>query len=278
MSKTIIITGASDGIGAAAATQLSRLGHEVVVVGRSPEKTQRFASSIDADHFIADFSDLNAVRELAASIQSRYPHIDVLANNAGGVFGTRDKTRDGHEKTFQVNHLAPFLLTNLLMPTLISSAATVIQTASIAARLYGKIDIGDLENDQRYSANKAYGDSKLENILFTKELDRRYRSSEVSAVAFHPGIVRSSFATDTTSRGMTMLYANPLTKRFLASADEGADQLVWLAQTRPGREWQPGEYYEKRRIATRVNPQVGDQALARELWDRSVELVGVSLS
>ena len=274
MSRTIVITGASDGIGAAAAIQLQSLGHRVVIVGRSAEKTRQVAASVGADYFTADFADLSAVRALADELRGRYPRIDVLANNAGGVFGDRGRTKDGHEKTFQVNHLAPFLLTTLLMPTLVESSATVIQTSSIAARLYGRLDLDDLENDRRYSANKAYGDSKLENILFTKELDRRYRAHGVSAVAFHPGMIRSSFGSDTTSFGMKLVYANPIGRRFLRSADEGADQLVWLAQTEAGVEWQPGAYYESRRVATRINPQSNDAELARTLWDRSVALIG----
>jgi NAD(P)-dependent dehydrogenase (short-subunit alcohol dehydrogenase family) len=269
MPKTIVVTGASDGIGAAAARELREAGHTVVVVGRSPAKTRQVAASIGADHQVADFADLNEVRQLAATLQRRYPRIDVLANNAGGVFGTRDKTIDGFEKTFQVNHLAPFLLTTLLLPTLLSSNATVIQTASIAARLYGNLDLDDLDNDIRYSANKAYGDSKLENILFTRELDARYRSLGLNAVAFHPGIIGSSFAAGTTSLAMRVTYANPLVKPFLGSTRKGADQLVWLAETDPGQAWQPGSYYEKRKIATRVNPQSADRELARRLWDMS---------
>ncbi|WP_159500704.1 SDR family NAD(P)-dependent oxidoreductase [Microbacterium sp. 18062] len=275
MNKTIVITGASDGIGAAAATQLHRCGHRIVIVGRSEEKTRRVASAIAADRFTADFGDLGSVRALAATLTDRYPRIDVLANNAGGVFGTRDKTADGHEKTFQVNHLAPFLLTSLLMPTLVSSSATVIQTASVAARLYGKIDPSDLENDSRYSANKAYGDSKLENILFTKELDRRYRAQGISAVAFHPGFIRSGFAADTTSFGMKLVYSNPIGRRFLSTAEQGADQLVWLAQSAPGTDWQQGAYYEKRQVTTRINPQANDAGLARELWDHSLAILGM---
>ena len=275
MSKTIIITGASDGIGAAAATQLQRNGHSVVVVGRSPQKTAAVADAIGADHFVADFTDLRSVRELAAALTKRYPRIDVLANNAGGVFGSHETTVDGFEKTFQVNHLAPFLLTNLLLPTLIQSSATVIQTASIAARLYGKLDVADLNNDRRYSPNKAYGDSKLENILFTGELHRRYQSQGLAAAAFHPGLIASSFATETTSFSMKMLYANPLTKRLLKSSSDGAEQLVWLAETTPGSAWQSANYYEKRRVATRINPQSADTQLARDLWDASAALVGV---
>ena len=273
MAKTIVVTGASDGIGAAAARQLHKDGHTVVVIGRSPDKTRQVAESIGADHEVADFADLQTVRHLAATLEQRYPRIDVLANNAGGAFGTRDKTVNGFEKTFQVNHLAPFLLTTLLLPTLLTSNATVIQTSSIAARLYGKLDLDDLDNDRHYSANKAYGDSKLANILFTKELDARYRSLGLNAVAFHPGFIGSSFASDTTSFAMRMIYANPLAKRFLGSTQKGAEQLVWLAETDPGQEWQPGSYYEKGKIATRVNPQSTDPELARRLWDASESLL-----
>lgn len=277
MKKTIVITGASDGIGAAAARQLHQRGHTVIVVGRSPDKTRQVADSINADCVVADFTRLDSVRDLAATLEQRWPRIDVLANNAGGVFGTRAKTVDGFEKTFQVNHLSPFLLTSLLLPTLTASKATVIQTASIAARLYGKLELDDFDNDRRYSANKAYGDSKLENILFTKELDRRYRAQGVNAVAFHPGIIGSSFGSETTSFGMRMTYANPVVKPFLGSTQKGADQLVWLAETAPGQAWQPGNYYEKRKIATRVNPQSTDGELARRLWDESEALLSVNL-
>ncbi|WP_338180179.1 SDR family NAD(P)-dependent oxidoreductase [Jatrophihabitans sp.] len=269
MPKTIVITGASDGIGAAAARLLHQDGHTVVVVGRSPDKTRQVADSIGADHLVADFTDLKSVRELASLLGHQYPTIDVLANNAGGVFGAHETTVDGFEKTLQVNHLAPFLLTTLLLPVLIRSKATVIQTASIAARLYGKLDIEDLGNDRNHSPNKAYGDAKLDNILFTRELDARYGSKGISAVAFHPGVIRSGFAADTTSLSMRLTYGNPLVRRFLGSVQQGADQLVWLAETQPGVTWEPGRYYEKRRIATRINPQSTDSDLARRLWDAS---------
>lgn len=275
MNKIIVITGASDGIGAAAARQLHADGHTIVVVGRSPDKTRHIADSIGADHLVADFTELKTVSQLAKTLEQRYPRIDVLANNAGGVFGVRDKTVDGFEKTFQVNHLAPFLLTNLLLPTLLRSQATVIQTASIAARLYGKLDIDDLDNERRYSANKAYGDSKLENILFTTELHARYGSQGLNAVAFHPGIIGSSFASETTSLAMRLTYGNPLVKPFLTSTRKGADQLVWLSETSPGQAWQPGGYYEKRKIAVRVNPQSRDADLARRLWLKSESLLAV---
>lgn len=272
--KTIVITGASDGIGAAAARRLSRDGHDVVVIGRSPERTHAVARSIGANAFTADFGDLASVRDLAEQLLVRYPVIDVLANNAGGVFGNRQITGDGFERTLQVDHLAPFLLTRLLLPTLITSGATLIQTSSIAARLYGKIDLDDLNNERRYSANKAYGDAKLANILFTRELHRRYESHGIRAAAFHPGLIRTSFAQGSTSTSMRMLYSNPLATPILRTADDGADQLVWLAETEPGTEWSSGGYYEKRRVPRRVNPQMYDAALAEALWEKSSALCG----
>lgn len=276
MSKTILITGASDGIGAAAAAALAEQGHTIAVIGRSETKTRQVAESIGSRWFVADFAEFASVRALAASLASAYPRIDVLANNAGGVFGSRATTIDGFERTFQVNHLSPFLLTNLLLPTLLQSAATVIQTSSIAARLYGKLSIEDLDNDRRFSANRAYGDSKLENILFTRELHRRYHAQGLSAAAFHPGVISTGFAGETTSIAMRLTYGNPISKLLLGSPATGADQLVWLASTAPGTEWKSGEYYEKRTPAKRVNPRANDLALAQRLWDRSAELAGLT--
>lgn len=273
--KTVVITGASDGIGAAAARRLHADGHEVVVVGRSPEKTRAIAGELKADHLVADYSRLDDVRELASSLASRHPRIDVLANNAGGMFGARTETVDGFELTFQVNHLAPFLLTNLLQDALIASGATVIQTASIAARLFGRIDMADLDNRRDYTPMKAYGAAKLGNILFTRELHNRLHSHGVNAAAFHPGVIASAFAAGSSSRAMGFLYNNTFARRFLGTPETGADQLVWLAETVPGQAWVPGLYYEKRSIAARVNPQSTRDDLAHELWERSAAMTGL---
>jgi NAD(P)-dependent dehydrogenase (short-subunit alcohol dehydrogenase family) len=273
MDRTIVITGASDGIGAAAARQLSSLGERVVVVGRSAEKTAAVARETGSDHLLADFTRLDDVRRLAADLADRYPVIDVLANNAGGIFGDPGRTVDGFEHTFQVNHLAPFLLTNLLMGTLLRSRATVVNTSSVAAKLFGRLDLDDLDNDRDFSANKAYGDSKLENILFARGLHQRYHEDGLSAAAFHPGIVATSFADHTTS-ALRFVYRNPLLRVALTSPDKGADTLVWLAQAEPGREWASGEFYEHRRIAA-TNEQAYDDDLVRGLWERSAALVGL---
>jgi NAD(P)-dependent dehydrogenase (short-subunit alcohol dehydrogenase family) len=267
---TIIITGASDGIGAAAARQLRR-GHRVVVVGRSPEKTAAVAAEIDAPFHLADYGDLAQVRALASELLTAYPRIDVLANNAGGIF-TRETTVDGFDKTFQVNHLAPFLLTHLLMDRLIESGAKIIQTSSVAHRTFGRIDLDDLQNNRSWNPNKAYGDGKLANVLFTKELHRRYSDRGVTAVAFHPGGIASNFAHDTSSF-MRFAYHTPV-KHLMESVEKGGQRLVWLAEGTPGLTWESGEYYEKNKPG-KVNPQVHDQALARGLWERSEALLGL---
>lgn len=270
--KTIVITGASNGIGAAGARRLHHDGHRVVIVGRSREKTTKIAQELNADHFVADFTSLDEVRGLAADLDRSYPDIDVLVNNAGGIFGDRAKTVDGFEKTFQINHLAPFLLTKLLMDKLIKSRATVIQTSSSGARLFGKLVLDDLDHDRDFTPHRAYGTAKLENILFTKELHRRYHERGISAAAFHPGAVASGFATQSSSF-MKGIYTSRIGRAFMISPEKGADQLVWLAETEPGSDWVPGTYYEKRRAARHNNPQALDADLARRLWDRSEQLL-----
>ncbi len=271
MPKTIVITGASDGIGAAAARQLYADGHHVVVVGRSAAKTQAVARQIGADHFLADFTRLDDVRALAAELNAAYPRIDVLANNAGGVFGGRAKTVDGFEKTFQINHLATFLLTRLLRDKLIASNGAVIQTSSNGARIAGKLVLDDLEHDRDFTPELAYGTAKLANILFTTELHRRYHAQGISAAAFHPGVVATSFANGSES-WLRHLYR--LGRPFMTSPAKGASQLVWLAGGKPGTDWASGTYFEKHKPARRNNPQALDGNLAREFWDRTEKLLG----
>jgi len=268
---TIIITGASDGIGAASARQLRARGHDVVIVGRSPAKTQALARELGAPFHVADYARLADVHRLAAEL-ARYDRIDVLANNAGGIMGQREVTEDGFEKTFQVNHLAPFLLTSLLLERLIASRATVIQTASAAANMWGRgFDIADLQNERDYRPERAYGNGKLENILFTRELHRRHHAHGIAAVAFHPGVVRSNFASDTTHY-MRFLYNAPLKYLVMISPEASGRRLTALAEGQPGVAWQPGEVYNKRKpmpVAFRDD----DGSVARELWERSEEMV-----
>jgi NAD(P)-dependent dehydrogenase (short-subunit alcohol dehydrogenase family) len=266
-NKVIIITGASDGIGAAAAQELHKAQARVIIVGRSPEKTKHVASMIDAPFYLADFTKLREVRELASQLKQNYPRIDVLINNAGGVFGERELTEDEHEKTLQVNYLAPFLLTNLLIDTLTASHATVINTASIANERYGRMDINDLDMEKNYTPERAYGNSKLANILFTQELHRRYHDLGLSTVAVHPGNIASNFAYGSKA-SFRFVYTTALKKIFLQSVEKGAEPLVWLATTTPGTEWLSGEYYEKHKLG-KINDQAKDPKLAHSLWKLS---------
>src|SRR6201999_4393847 len=154
--RTILITGASDGIGAAAARRVRAAGENVVPVGRSESKTAAMAAELDADYFVADYADLSQVRALAEKIRSEYPRIDVLGNNAGGVFTKLDRTADGHEITFQVNYLAPFLLTTSLLDVLVESRATIVNTSSSSQRLLRKVGVTDFETTDRRGPSTAY--------------------------------------------------------------------------------------------------------------------------
>ncbi|MFI5932271.1 SDR family NAD(P)-dependent oxidoreductase [Actinoplanes sp. NPDC051494] len=278
--KVIVITGASDGIGAAAARRLHHEGHTVVVVGRSAEKTRAISAELGVDSYLADFTRLDDVTRLAAELTTAYPRIDVLANNAGGVFGARTVTADGFEKTFQVNHLAPFLLTRLLLDTLVRSRAHVLQTSS-TVRFAGKVDLDDLGSERHYEPSRVYGATKLENILFTSELHRRYHASGLSAASFYPGNVATSFGSQTTNRIILLVRALGsvaiLRRLLLSTPDQGADQIGWLAQGRPGTDWQSGAYYYKRKVSKPANPQALDAGLARGLWERSEAMLASRL-
>ncbi|APU12788.1 MULTISPECIES: SDR family NAD(P)-dependent oxidoreductase [Actinoalloteichus] len=229
------------------------------------------------DSYVADFIDLE---HLAGQLRTAYPKIDVLANNAGGVVGTRKKTVDGFEKTFQVDHLAPFLLTRRLLDTLISERASVLQTSSMV-RFVKKIHLDDLDHDRDHDPVHAYGAAKPANILFTTEL-HRYHADGISAASFYPGIVKTNFAADTTSpvmRFVRSLSTKPLIGRaLLPTPEQRADQIVWLAEGVPGTDWQSGAYYYRRRAVTPRNAQAGDAVLARGLWERSEELLAGQLS
>jgi NAD(P)-dependent dehydrogenase (short-subunit alcohol dehydrogenase family) len=252
--RTIVITGASDGIGAAAARTLSAAGERMILVGRNPVKTSRLAAELDARAFTADFASLAQVRKLADQLRAGCPRIDVLVNNAGAIMPRFERTADGHEKTFQVNHLAPFLLTSLLMDVLLASAATVITTSSTAASL-GHLDLDDLESTRAFDTKKAYATSKLENILFTRELHRRYGNRGIRAAAFHPGNVASNFASDTTSN-WRFVYGTPLRRIALISPGKGTRTLLWLVNGIPGTTWTPGLFYARNKPTT-PNPRPG---------------------
>lgn len=269
--KVIIITGGSSGIGAAAARKFRALGATVAITGRSPE-TSRLAGEIGADYFLTDFAKLDDVRQLAAQLLEKYPRIDVLVNNVGGIMGPRRETADGHEATFQVNHLGGFLLTALLQERLCASGATVVNTSSMANTL-GQIDLDDLESLKRYSPMGAYGSAKLMNILHASELNRRY-GDKIHAASFHPGPVATGFAREGGVL-VKLIYDSPLKNLFLITPEAGADTLVWLVTHKPGTDWQAGEYYYKRKPG-RKHRQASDAELAKRFFEASEKLVGLT--
>jgi NAD(P)-dependent dehydrogenase (short-subunit alcohol dehydrogenase family) len=268
-ARTVVLTGASSGIGAVAARELASAGWDVAVVGRNPERTRRVASEIGGTPFLADYDRLDDVRALAAALLERYPRIDALANNAGGLVGKRGITADGHERTFQHNHLAPFLLTNLLMDRLVASSARVVGTASVANR-FGRVNLDDLDSRRRpyLGGWRAYGTSKVETILFARELARR---TNLTAWSFHPGSVRTSFGTDSPLGRVTMRLAS-VTQ---ISPEAGAVPLVQLVSD-PAIDLPSGTYFDGLKPNGSTVRQADDATLATRLWDASAALVGVS--
>jgi NAD(P)-dependent dehydrogenase (short-subunit alcohol dehydrogenase family) len=264
--KTIVITGASDGIGAAAARSLAN-DNDVVIIGRSPEKTRSIADELGVRSFTADFSRFDDVRNLAEQLQ-QLDRIDVLVNNAGFLAGKRERTVDGHEVTFQVNHLSPFLLTNLLRDQLTESYARVITTSS-AAHQMARISMRTI--DKPKWTWRSYAQSKLANVLFTTELHRRWNRDGVTAFAFHPGVIVSGFGRDNTLA--KWLYYGPIGSRQFQTVEEGAVTLCWLA-TAPQKTLVSGGYYFNLKLQ-KLKGQATDADLARQLWElseRRVEL------
>jgi NAD(P)-dependent dehydrogenase (short-subunit alcohol dehydrogenase family) len=271
--KLILITGATSGIGQAAAFALAAQGHEVVIVGRNPTKTEEVAKQIstqtgnEAVHFLlADFADLEQVRQLAEQVKTQFPKLDVLINNAGAYFNRRQKMSCGVEKTFFVNHLAPFLLTNLLLDHL-QDHARIINVASDAHQ-NGQLDLNDLNFENFYFGFAAYGRSKLANILFTYELARRLEGSGVTVNALHPGGVATNiFSTDFSIFGPLIKW---IISWFTLTPEQGADNTIYLASS-PKVEGVTGKYFVKRE-AVSSSALSYDEDLAKRLWEVSEKL------
>lgn len=270
-----MFTGASDGIGAVAARNLKAQGDRVVIVGRSESKTKAVAQAIDADLFyIADYESLDDVRSLADKLRQNCGRIDVLANNAGGLFSGPTRTPDGFEKTFQVNHLAPTLLTHLLIDVLVDSKALIVNTSSVGASRFGHIDLNDLNNWNNYRPNKAYGDAKLAGTLFAKGLTERFHAQGLSAISFHPGIVATSFASDTNSF-MHWIYQSWL-QRFLTTAEEGGATMTQFLASGNDPNWKSGEYYNPNGQIARTHRQAYDREIVRRHWELSAEMLQIN--
>lgn len=272
--KTVLVTGASDGIGAVAARELAARGATVHVTGRSAAKLAPVAEAVGTEPLVADFSRFDDVRRLAAEVAQRLPRIDVLMNNAGGTFVPAQRTPDGHEPNLQVNHLSPFLLTHLLKPQLAAAGASLVLNTSSISNTWGKVVLDDLETERRRAIElQVYGGSKLMNILFTRGISQRWTQDGIVSAAVHPGPVGSSFGRDSWFIGL--LYRSPLKRFGTISVAEGAAPLVMLAE-RGADPSLNGRYFSRFKADGRENKQASDQALIDGLWERSLDLVGIS--
>lgn len=278
VGKVVMVTGANAGIGKETALSLARMGATVVLVCRSRSKGEAAQADIQTasnnphvDLILADFASLAAVRRAAETFLARYDRLDVLVNNAGLYLGKRLLSADGYEMTFAVNHLAPFLLTNLLLDTLKASAPARIINVSSGAHAAGRIRFDDLQSARGYQGFRAYADSKLANILFSNELARRLAGTGVTANSLHPGAVASNFAQDTGGFfGQLFKLARP----FMRTPEQGAQTSIYLASA-PEIADVSGVYFVDSRPA-RTAPQANDAAAAQRLWEVSAELVGLA--
>ena len=273
--KTVLVTGGTGGIGRATASGLAAMGATVTIAGRDLAQAEDTAREICAatgarvDVLVADMSDQSDVRRLAAEALDRLPRIDVLVNNVGGFWNTRQLTADGLELTFAVNHLAPFLLTNLLLDRLKQSAPARVVTVASHAHAQGRIDFEDLQGERSYSGARAYNQSKLANVLFTYELARRLHGSGVTANALHPGVVNTAFGAEDPSGTQRLLV--PLLRPFMKSPAQGAATSIRLASA-PELEGVTGRYFSKG-LPKRSSPRSRDEDVAARLWQVSADLV-----
>jgi len=274
--KTVLVTGGSGGIGKATAAGLAAVGAGVGIVGRDLTRTRAAAADIAATSgnpavaaFGADMSSQDEIRRLVREVLHACPRLDVLVNNVGGFWATRRVTADGLEHTFAVNHLAGFLLTDLLLDRLKASAPARIVTVSSGAHANGRMNFDDLQGEHGYSGQRAYNQSKLANVMFTYELARRLEGSGVTATVLHPGVVRTGFAAEDPSPLWKILL--PLIRPLLKTPEKGAATSIYLASS-PEVEAVTGKYFVNSKPKTSSKLSY-DEAAAARLWRISVDLV-----
>ena len=278
--KAVLITGGTSGIGKAAATALAGMGANVIITGRNEERGNRALQEIREESgnervevMLADLAVQAEVRRLAEEFKERHDRLDVLVNNAGLVLSERTETPDGLEMQLATNHLAPFLLTNLLLDLLKKSAPSRIITVSSDAHRWGKIDLNDLQSKKRYRAFPVYGTTKLANIMFTYELAERLERTGVTANCMHPGGVSTNFAVGSRSPVALLFRAF---KPFMRSPKQGADTLVYLAAS-PEAEGMTGKYLADRKVKA-PSDAAYDQTTRKRLWEASEELTGLKVA
>jgi NAD(P)-dependent dehydrogenase (short-subunit alcohol dehydrogenase family) len=280
--KTVVITGGNSGIGLETAVALRRAGATTVITGRDEGRCRAAladlaarAGSGQADMVVFDLASLASVRDGATRVLELCPRIDVLINNAGVILSDRRETADGFEATFAVNHLGPFLLTQLLLDRVVASApARIVNlTSDEHARAKDGLDFDDLQSSGHYRALAAYGRSKLANIYFTTELARRLAGTGVTVNCVHPGTVATGFGRDGDARGLIPI-ALTLMKPFISKADKGAETSVYLASS-PDVAGVTGRYFVKCQAQT-TSQAAQDDAAARRLWEISENMVAAS--
>jgi retinol dehydrogenase-14 len=274
--RTVLVTGGSRGIGRATAVGLAAMGAHVAITGRDRGRTESAALEIrgaggQVDMFVADMSTQSEVRRLAEEVLQSLSRIDVLINNVGGYWNTRHVTADGLERTFAVNHLAPFLLTNLLLDRLKHSAPARVITVSSHAHARGRIDFDDLQGERSYSGARAYDQSKLANVLFIYELARRLQDTSVTANALHPGVVSTSFGAEDPS-GVQRFFV-PFMRPFMRTPVQGAATSIRMASA-PNLQQVTGRYFATNK-PKRSSKRSYDPAIAARLWQVSTDLVGL---
>ena len=277
--KIVVITGGTGGIGKATATGLATLGARVGITGRDPARAEQAAADIRAasgnpavDAFAADMTSQNELRQLAAVVLEAYPRLDVLVNNVGGFWAHRHSTADGLERTFALNHLAPFLLTNLLMDRLKASAPARVITVSSGAQSMGRIEFDDLQGARSYSGQRAYNQSKLANVMFTNELARRLHGTRVMANSLHPGVVRTNFGAEDQAWFFTVI--SRVVRPLLKTPAQGAQTSIYLAST-PDLADVTGQFFTNGK-PKRANRIAYDIDMTARLWRVSAELVGMT--
>ncbi|WP_261382455.1 SDR family NAD(P)-dependent oxidoreductase [Arthrobacter sp. UKPF54-2] len=275
--KTVLITGGTGGIGKATALGLAARGARVAITGRDADRATQAAEEIRAvasapvEVFIADLSSQGEVRRLAGEVLQTLDRLDVLVNNVGGFWNSRRLTVDGLEYTFALNHLAPFLLTNLLLDRLKGSAPARVVTVSSGAQAMGRMDFADLQAERSYSGQRAYNQSKLANVLFTYGLAARLAGTRVTANALHPGVVRTAFGAE--DPGPLQGYLAPLVQRWMKTPEQGAQTSIHLASA-PELENVTGQYFANS-TAKKSSERSYSQADADRLWRLSTALVGL---
>ena len=277
-TRTAVVTGATSGIGSVTAREIARLGATVWIVARSEEKAKQTVDEIRratgndrVDFLLADLATQKEIRRVAGEILERCPALHLLVNNAGIVNLKRKLTVDGIESTLAVNHLAYFLLTNLLLDRLRASAPARIVSVASDAHRFGKVDLDDLQAEARYKGMRHYGASKGCNILFTYELTRRLEGSGVTANCLHPGGVATGLGSN---HGWLFSVISPLLRLFMKTPEQGAATSIYLA-TSPEVEGVSGRYFASCK-EIRSTPQTYDEDVARRLWQESERLTGIA--